>query len=404
MKKNFYKFAFFFVALVLLYLGSSAIAQVPGKFSYQAVIRDADNHVVENSQVGIQVSIIQNEKDGQVVYVETHAPETNENGLVSIQIGTGEVESGEFEAVDWSEGPFYIQTEIDPDGGSSYSIEGVTEILSVPYAFHANTADDLSGEIITELQDQNQALAERVDILEAMLADHGYHKPIQDVDGNVYNVVEIGDQMWMAENLRTKSFADGTPISTPEDQDDWAGSSEPMMGVMNYEEVDGLDSEEEALKAYGAVYNGFAVTAEREICPPGYRVPTKEDYQELEDYISAHDAEEIGTQLKGCREPGSDQGGECDVDSEDHPNWMMGGGTDDWGFSGYGPSYMSSSGDYVHGNVTLMAYFWTKTVDEEDDANLYARQLGFHLDNFPEGTFEKNWGYSVRCIKDQTEE
>jgi hypothetical protein len=69
--------------------------------------------------------------------VETHTATTNTNGLVNLQLGGGSVVSGSFSSIDWGNGPYFIKTEADPTGGSSYNIVGTTQLLSVPYALYA---------------------------------------------------------------------------------------------------------------------------------------------------------------------------------------------------------------------------------------------------------------------------
>jgi len=120
-------------------------AQAPEKMSYQAVIRDSDNELVADKTVGIQISIIQGSIYGASVYVETQTPETNANGLVSLEIGTGNILNGNISTIDWSAGPYYIKTETDPDGGTNYSISGTSQILSVPYAMYAKKAETVTG-------------------------------------------------------------------------------------------------------------------------------------------------------------------------------------------------------------------------------------------------------------------
>ena len=110
---------------------------VPEKISYQAVIRNSSNALVSNQAVGIKVSILQGSATGTVVYAETQTPTTNDNGLITIAIGTGAVVSGSFSGIDWSAGPYFIKTETDPSGGTSYSITSTSELLSVPYALYA---------------------------------------------------------------------------------------------------------------------------------------------------------------------------------------------------------------------------------------------------------------------------
>jgi len=122
-------------AAVLL-ITAQSIAQAPDKMSYQAVVRDASNDLVISSSVGMQISILQSSATGTAVYVETHSTTSNVNGLVSIEIGDGAVVSGTFSSIDWTAGPYFIQTDMDPTGGASYTITGTSQLISVPYAFY----------------------------------------------------------------------------------------------------------------------------------------------------------------------------------------------------------------------------------------------------------------------------
>ena len=124
---------------------ATTFAQAPSKMSYQAVVRDASDVLVTNQAVGMQVSILQGSFTGTPAYAETHSPSTNINGLVSIEIGSGTVVSGIFNSIDWGNGPYFIKTETDPTGGSSYTITGTSQLLSVPYALRANIADSVVG-------------------------------------------------------------------------------------------------------------------------------------------------------------------------------------------------------------------------------------------------------------------
>jgi hypothetical protein len=127
--------------LILLFLSLSIYAQSPDKMSYQAVVRDANNTLVANQTVGMQISILQSTITGTVVYTETHSVDTNLNGLVSLEIGTG-ITSGTFSEIDWSAGSYFIKTETDPTGGSSYTITGTSQLMSVPFALYATTSGD----------------------------------------------------------------------------------------------------------------------------------------------------------------------------------------------------------------------------------------------------------------------
>jgi hypothetical protein len=128
------------LALTFWLVTNFLFAQAPQKMSYQAVMRDATNTLVANQTVGMQVSILQGSTTGAAVFVETHSAVTNTNGLVSIEIGGGAVTAGSLSAIDWSNGPFFIKTETDPTGGTNYTITGITQLLSVPYAMYAATS------------------------------------------------------------------------------------------------------------------------------------------------------------------------------------------------------------------------------------------------------------------------
>lgn len=132
------KRAVFTVICIMLFV--SVIAQVPQGISHQAVIRNAANELVTDSPIGIRVSILQGTHDGTEVYSETHTPQSNANGLITFVIGQGNNQSSDLSVIDWSDGPYFIETEADPEGGTNYTIEGVSQLWSVPYALSAGTS------------------------------------------------------------------------------------------------------------------------------------------------------------------------------------------------------------------------------------------------------------------------
>lgn len=134
-----------FISAILLM--ATLWAQSPEKMSYQAVIRNSSDKLIQSEQIGIRINILQGSATGTAVYVETQKPITNANGLVSLSIGAGTVVSGVFSAIDWSDGPYFIKTETDINGGTSYTITGTSQLLSVPYALHAKTAESITGGI-----------------------------------------------------------------------------------------------------------------------------------------------------------------------------------------------------------------------------------------------------------------
>ncbi len=129
-----------FALLVVTTLAVTALAQSPQRISYQAVVRNNSGVLMANQSAGMKISILQGSAAGTPVYVETHTTTTNANGLATIEIGGGTIVSGTFAAIDWASGTYYIKTETDPAGGTSYTITGTSQILSVPYALYSKVA------------------------------------------------------------------------------------------------------------------------------------------------------------------------------------------------------------------------------------------------------------------------
>ncbi len=151
------------ILVCILAMSATMKAQSPQALSFQALVRDASNQIVTNSSVGVQISVLQGAANGSSVYTETHSLTTNSNGILTTQIGTGNVVSGDFSTIDWSAGPYFVQTEIDPTGGTTYTITNTTQMLSVPYALYASNANSATmlGNSITKahFDDLDQRLA-----------------------------------------------------------------------------------------------------------------------------------------------------------------------------------------------------------------------------------------------------
>jgi hypothetical protein len=122
-----------------------AFAQAPEKMSYQAIIRNTTGQVLQNQSIGVRVSVLQGSPAGAVVYSERLTGSTNTNGLITMEIGTGTVLSGTFNTINWPTGSYYLKTETDPTGGTTYTITGTSQLLSVPYAMFAKSAGAVSG-------------------------------------------------------------------------------------------------------------------------------------------------------------------------------------------------------------------------------------------------------------------
>ena len=135
----------YYLAL-LLFVCISASSQSQNNMSYQAVIRNSSNNLITNQAVGMRISILQGSAVGTEVYVETQNPISNINGLVTLEIGNGTPTLGTYNGINWANGPYFVKTETDPTGGNSYTVVGVSKLMSVPYALYAlNSGSSIAG-------------------------------------------------------------------------------------------------------------------------------------------------------------------------------------------------------------------------------------------------------------------
>lgn len=128
---------YYLIFLALWLIPDFAFAQTPKRLSYQFVVRDLNGVLLSESDINTRVSILQGSDGGDAVYVETHFIATNINGSGNLEIGSGISSQGSFDHINWSQGPYFLKTETDPNGGSNYTIVGVSQMLSVPYALYA---------------------------------------------------------------------------------------------------------------------------------------------------------------------------------------------------------------------------------------------------------------------------
>ena len=151
MKKLFLLLTLYSQLLILL-------GQAPQSFNYQAVIRDSSNSIISNQSIGVQIAILQGNANGNSVYTETFSETTNDYGLINLQLGSG-ISTDDFNTISWDNGPFFIETSIDVNGGSNFLLMGATQIMSVPYAIHSSTStNSLNDSVQDDDADPNNEL------------------------------------------------------------------------------------------------------------------------------------------------------------------------------------------------------------------------------------------------------
>jgi len=194
---------------------------------------------------------------------------------------------------------------------------------------------------------------------------------ITDIEGNVYNTVIIGNQIWMKENLKTTRYNDGTEIPLVTDKTDWDALTTP--GYCWYQNSDSIGT------IYGALYNWYTVNTGK-LCPRGWHVPLDEDWTILTSYLGGEDV--AGGKLK-----------ESGTNLWESPNT---GATNESGFTGLPGGYRNYNGNFD--NIVLFGYWWSATGNEA--AYAWNRYMNYNYAIVYRYSRRKEIGYSVRCVKD----
>lgn len=495
------------------------MAQVPQSFLYQAEARDSRGKILSEESLSVRVTILQD--NITEVYKETHAVQTDINGLFNLRVGEGDViELGNFSAIEWNNGTYFLNIQIAVGASTRYTDMGTTQLLSVPYALHAETvsnSDDADADPTNELQNlsiagnqlsisdgntislpfsggsnppaytsaeiaeltpsagesvfniteklfliyngdvwqpytpndncwplptnanagMNQAITDGIatanltantpeagygtgkwiilsgedgsfadpsspttifngkaneeynlqwtistscDIStdEVLIVFIDYNFEIMDIDGNAYHAIQIGDQVWMAENLRATKFNDGTDISMVTDPFEWSQSFGYLYGLPNVPAYCWYNNDMGTYaQTYGALYNWFAVETGK-LCPIGWHVPTRGEWQTLYDFLGYP----FGGKLK-----------ETGITHWSEPN---AGATNQSGFTALPGGFRYVGGSFSR--IGEKGYWWSATTWYSYQA--WSRALEYDNISFAEGYADKEYGFSVRCIKD----
>ncbi len=436
-------------------LSATIWAQSPQKMSYQSVVRDSNGDLVKSASVDMQISILQGAADGAVVYAETQAPSTNENGLLSVEIGAGTT-SDDFSAINWSNGPMFVKTEIDIDNDGTYDITSTSELLSVPYAIHAESsanASQLSEEIMNILskhdigtvsilsgdasvpQDTKKSLrmvakpdftanryswdfgdGKTVTDTVAPGVNHTYAAPgsynvsltassdvlsnsvteydfvqivdtvIQDIDGNKYGEMTYGNQKWLVGSMISKTDTAGNSIPVITDEAQWdAIANDPDVMARAWANYD---------PATGVLLYNFG--AAKHVCPKGYHLPTKAEWQELETYMTNTYTDVNPTKALAAR---SGWTGASAVENTPYVDQYKNNGS---GFTAipapvrmvasWGDGPMMSEGD------NRFSFFWTS--DNKGNGSATANFIYYKNTSITYADYYYKAAYQVRCVKD----
>lgn len=213
---------------------------------------------------------------------------------------------------------------------------------------------------------------------------------LKDADGNEYKTVKIGNQEWMAENLRTTTYNDGTPIPYIRSSSEW---SKLKTGAYCY-----YDNSESNISTCGMLYNWYAVSSGK-LSPAGWRVPTNDDWTIMVNYLS----------VNGYNYDGSKGDNKVAKAVASTTGWVLneysGGpgaypeGNNSIGFNAFPGGYRNTSG--LYSSFGHIGYWWSSTEEYFDGGNHpLSRILRSRASNFKKNMDNKGNGFSVRLIKD----
>ncbi|MCD4736257.1 MAG: hypothetical protein K8R53_09455 [Bacteroidales bacterium] len=368
------------LSVLIILLGTTLLfAQGPEAFNYQTIVMDGSGNQVVNQAIAFRISIINSSPSGSVEYQETHLATTNQFGLASLSVGNGNPVSGLFTSIDWGKESKFIKIEVDLSGGSAYLLMGTSQLLNVPYSIFANSS---AGSIVMTSAERetisNPPMGMQIfnsdsrkinyfdgygwlEITGVKQADFTCGNPVLDSrDGTYYTTVEIGSVCWMAENIN--------------------------VGIM----IQGLDNQ-----ADNGIIEKYCYHNTQNLCDNTYGGLYQ--WREMMQYTSSEGIK--GICIEGWHLP-SDSEWTTLVNATGGPgnagtNLVQGGSS---GFEALMGGQRNLYSGYPFGGVGSYGYFWTST--QVNSSIAYDR----YLQNGNPAVFteqlDKNYGLSVRCVKD----
>ena len=404
-------------------------AQAPQGFNYQATVRNSSGDLIINTNVYFKFNVIQGSETSVPIFTETHYVSTDDLGQVNLIIGQGTANTGTFSELDWSLGSYYLGIELNT--GSGYLAMGTTQLLSVPYALYAENSgnatsatpnleavlaenNSANNQQIKDLQDPTEAqdavtknYAEtqfysqsEVDALIANLQSQiddldtdNSSGSITDQDGNTYDYLTYGDQVWTVDNAEMVTYRDGTPIPQVTDNTEWENLTTGAWAYFNNDPTK------------PRLYNWFAVmgihdtdpnTPNKEFAPEGWHVPTYAEWTTLENHLIAngYNYDDTTTENKIAKAMASTTGWISSTQTGAIGNDQSLNNSS--GFNAFPEGDRSNDGSF--GNEGYIAIFWSST--EYDTNSAWFRYLYNDYSIPIRGNNVKQYGFSVRFVRD----
>jgi uncharacterized protein (TIGR02145 family) len=348
------------------FVRTPCMAQAPQGIPYQAIARNASGVAIANTAVKVRFSIRDSIATGAIKYQEAHNPTTSALGLFSVNVGMGTVVSGTFSGINWGKNSKFLQVEMDPAGGSSYTDIGTTQMMSVPYALYA-------GEMPIRISNSGDTLFignQKIQV-SGISRSKNIGPELIDIDGNVYQSIKIGNQTWMRDNLKVSKYRNGDNIAS--------GLTNSQWGTTTSGAVTAYDNNGSISTFYGNLYNWYAVSDSRGLCPTGWHVPSQSEFSELISFLGG--AAIAGGKIKS------------ESSTWASPNIAA---SNSSGFSSLAAGTRPQNGSYT--SLGSFTAYWSITPTLSNDA--FGIFLNSQSINVATGYDIRYSGYSVRCLKD----
>ena len=422
----------FYVILCLAIASLTQLqAQAPQGFNYQATVRNSAGDLIVNANVYFKFNVIQGSLTAVPIFTETHYVSTDDLGQVNLVIGQGTANLGSFSALDWSLGSYYLGIELDT--GNGYLAMGTTQLLSVPYALYAENSgnstpttpnleavlaenNSANNQQIKDLQDPTEAqdavtknyaetqfysqsevdalVAEAIAGLQSQIDDldtDNSSGSITDQDGNTYDYLSYGNQVWTVDNAEMVTYRDGTSIPEVTDATEWANLT---TGAWCYIDNDPTKPRLYNWLAVMGIHDTDPNSPNKEFAPEGWHVPSDVEWTTLEEYLIAngynYDDTTEGNKIAkamasttgwySSTEPGA-PGNDQSLNNSS-------------GFNAFPEGFTSGS----FGDEGLSAIFWSSTETNANDA--WARGLLKNISNLDKNYTIRRRGFSVRFVRD----
>ena len=394
-------------------------AQTPQGFNYQATVRNTTGELIINSNVYFKFNVIQGAQTTVPVFTETHYVPTDDLGQVTLIIGEGTANTGVFSEIEWSLGSYFLGIELSIDGPNDYVAMGTTQLLSVPYALYAAnsgnatpTTPDLDSVLaennsansqqIKNLQDpteaQDAATKAYIDALIANLQsqiDNTEAASVTDIDGNTYNYIAYGTQVWTVDNAAMVTYRDGTLIPQVTGATEWSNLT---TGAWCYHNNDPTKPRFYNWYAVMGIHDTDPDTPNKEFAPDGWHVPSDAEWTTLENHLIAnsYNYDQTNTGNKIAKSMASNTGwvfSSTEIGAVSNDQSLNNSSE----FNAFPEATRINDGSFDSDGEGFDTIFWSSTVA---DLGSWYRVLNYESSSLGRAASNNQSGFSVRFVRD----